>query len=66
MYEPDLWIWKQRQQEMQREAELERLRKTLRKGCKRSAGMSRRGILWWGLKRDAGRLLKVLRFRRSK
>lgn len=65
MYEPDLQIWRQRQQEMLREVELQRLRKTLRKGHGNRASMSWREILWWELKRDTGRLLKILRSRRS-
>ena len=59
MYEPDLWIWKQHQREMLREAELQRLSKTLRKGRKRRA--SRSSTLAWEARRSASRLLKLLR-----
>ncbi len=56
----DFEIWKQRREEMMREAEQNRLAKTLRESRKwRGAG--RASPLAWELKRVTGRLLKLLR-----
>ena len=55
----DFKIWKQRHEEMMREAERNRLAKALRS---RASGAGRASPLAWELKRGAGRLLKLLRF----
>ncbi len=61
MYEiMDLQIWKQRREEMLREAEQNRLAKALRDSRKRR-GSGRASFLAWELKRIAGRLRKLLR-----
>ncbi len=61
MYEiMDLQIWKQRREEMLREAEQNRLAKALRDSRKRR-GSGRASSLAWELKRIAGRLRKLLR-----
>ena len=59
----DLQIWKQRLEEMMREAEQNRLAKALRESRKkrRTAANNRASSLAWELKRGAGRLLKLLR-----
>ncbi len=56
----DLQIWKQRREELVREAEQNRLAKALRETRKRR-GSGRASALAWELKRIAGRLLKLLR-----
>ncbi len=61
MYEMmELQIWKQRREEMMREAEQNRLAKALRDSRKRR-GSGRASFLAWELKRIAGRLRKLLR-----
>jgi hypothetical protein len=55
----DYRIWRQRHEELLREAELSRRAKALRVARKRGAG--RRSILAWEIKRQAGRLFKFLR-----
>jgi hypothetical protein len=55
----DYRIWRQRHEELLREAELSRRAKALRATRKRGAG--RRSTLAWEIKRQAGRLLKFLR-----
>ena len=55
----DFRIWKQRREEVMREVELNRLAKALRATRKRCGG-GRRSTLVWEIKRQAGRLLKVL------
>ena len=56
----DLHVWKQRQEEMLREARQNRLAKALRNNRKRGgAGWS--SVLAWELKSISGRLLKSLR-----
>ena len=58
----DLQIWKQRLEEMMREAEQNRLAKALRESRKRRPSANNRASsLAWELKRGAGRLLKLLR-----
>jgi hypothetical protein len=52
----DYRIWRQRHEELLREAELSRRAKALRATRKRGAG--RRSTLAWEIKRQAGRLLK--------
>ena len=58
-----LELAKQRREEMLREAELNRQAKALRATRKRGAG--RRSALVWEMKRQAGRLLKLLRAMRN-
>ena len=58
-----LELAKQRREELLREAELSRRAKALRAARKRGAG--RRSALVWEMKRQAGRLLKVLRSLRN-
>ena len=58
-----LELAKQRREEVMREVELERLAKRLRAVRKRRAG--RRSALVWEMKRQAGRLLKLLRAMRN-
>ena len=58
-----LELAKQRREEVMREVELERLAKRLRAARKRRAG--RRSALVWEMKRQAGRLLKLLRAMRN-
>jgi hypothetical protein len=55
----DYRIWRQRHEELLREAELSRRAKALRAARKRRAG--RRSALAWEIKRQAGGLLKFLR-----
>ena len=55
----DYRIWRQRHEELLREAELSRRAKVLREARKRGAG--RGSPLAWEIKRHAGRLLKSLR-----
>jgi hypothetical protein len=55
----DYRIWRQRHEELLREAELSRRAKVLRAARKRGAG--RRSTLAWEIKRQAGCLLKFLR-----
>ena len=55
----DYRIWRQRHEELLREAELSRRAKVLRETRKRDAG--RTTSLAWEIKRHAGRLLKFLR-----
>jgi hypothetical protein len=55
----DCRIWKQRREEMLREVEGNRRAKALRAVRKRGHG--RRSTLVWEMKRQAGRLLKLLR-----
>ena len=55
----DYRIWKQRREEMVREVERNRTVKALRATRKRRTG--RRSALVWEIKRQAGRLLKLLR-----
>ena len=52
-------LWKQRHEEMLREAEMSRRAKALLATGKRRA--SRRSALAWEIKRHAGGLLKILR-----
>jgi hypothetical protein len=54
----DFQTWKQRHQEMMREAEQNRLAKALRVSRKRRGQVS---TLAWELNRAAGRLLKLLK-----
>ncbi len=65
----DLQVWKQRREEMMREAEQNRLAKALRDSRKKRRGAGRAWALaWalaWELERLAGRLLKLLRSSRS-
>jgi hypothetical protein len=56
----DFQMWKQRREEMMREAEQDRLARALRGPRKR-----RGADLAWELKRIAGRLLKLLRASRQ-
>lgn len=56
----DYQIWKQRREEVMREAEQNRLAKALRDSRKRR-GSGRVSALAWELKRIAGRLRKLLR-----
>ena len=55
----DYELWKQRREEMLREAEMSRQAKALR--ATRKWGASRRSALVWEIKRHTGRLLKRLR-----
>jgi hypothetical protein len=55
----DYRIWRQRHEELLREAELSRRAKVLRAARKRGAG--RRSTLAWEIKRQAGGPLKFLR-----
>ncbi len=55
----DYRIWRQRHEELLREAELSRRAKALRAARRRGAG--RRSTLAWEIKRQAGRILKSLR-----
>lgn len=57
----DLQTWKQRREEMMREAEQNRLAKALRESRKRRGAEGRASSPAWELKRIAGRLLKRLR-----
>jgi hypothetical protein len=58
----DLHIWKQRREEMIREAEQNRLAKALREESrKRRVAEGRESSPAWELKRFAGRMLKILR-----
>jgi hypothetical protein len=59
----DLQTWKQRREEMMREAEQNRLAKALRDSRKkrRIGANNRASSLAWELKRLTGRLLKLLR-----
>ncbi len=59
----DSQIWKQRREEMLREAELSRQAKALRETRKLRAG--RKSALVWEMKRHAGGLLKLLRALRN-
>ena len=56
----DFEIWKQRREELVREAEQNRLAKALRQSHKRR-GSDRTSSPVWELKRIGGRLLKLLR-----
>ncbi len=56
----DLQIWKQRREEMMREAEQNRLARALRHSRKQR-GARRASFLAWELKRIVGRLRKLLR-----
>jgi hypothetical protein len=56
----DFLIWKQRREELLREAELRRQAKALRAARTRRGG-GRRSTLVWAIERQAGRLLKLLR-----
>ena len=60
----DFQIWKQRREEVMREAEMNRQAKALRAARKRRAD-GRRSALVWEMKRQAGRLLKRLRILRN-
>ena len=55
----DFQLWKERREELLREAELGRLAKALR--ATRKGGAGRRSALVWEMKRYAVGLLKVLR-----
>ena len=55
----DYQLWKQRREELLREAELSRRAKALR--AARKGGAGRRSALAWEIKRQAGGLLKFLR-----
>ena len=55
----DYELWKQRREEMLREAEMNHLAKALRASRKRRTG--HRSALAWEMKRQAGRLFKRLR-----
>ena len=57
----DLQIWKQRREEMMREAEQNRRATALRESRKRRGAEGRASSLAWALERGAGRLLKLLR-----
>jgi hypothetical protein len=59
----DLQTWKQRREEMMREAEQNRLAKALRdsRNKRRIGANNRASSLAWELKRLTGRLLKLLR-----
>jgi len=54
----DFQLWKQRREELLREAQLNRHTRALRATRKRRAGW--RSTLVWEMKRHAGRLLKLL------
>lgn len=56
----DLQAWKQRREEMAREAEENRLAGALREPRKRR-GAGRASVVAWELKRCAGRFFKLLR-----
>ena len=56
----DFETWKQRREEMMREAQQNRLARALRESRKRG-GAGRASPLVWELKRGAGRLRKLLR-----
>ena len=60
----DFQIWKQRREQMMREAEQNRLAKALRDSRKRR-GSGRVSALAWELNRAAGRLRKLLRTSRK-
>ena len=60
----DFQIWKQRREEMMREAEQNRLAKALRDSRKRR-GSGKVSALAWELKRIAGSLRKLLRTSRK-
>ena len=60
----DFQIWKQRGEEMMREAEQNRLAKALRDSRKRR-GSGRVSALAWELNRAAGRLRKLFRASRK-
>lgn len=60
----DFEIWRQRREEMMREAERNRLAKALR-DSRKQRGSGRASSLAWELKRIAGRLLKLLRLLRK-
>jgi hypothetical protein len=55
----DYRTWRQRHEELLREAELSRRARALRAARKRDAG--RRSTLAWEIQRQAGRILKSLR-----
>ena len=55
----DYQLWKQRREELLREAEMNRQARALRATGKRGAG--RRSVLAWELKRHAGRFRKRLK-----
>ena len=55
----DFKLWKQRHEELLREAEINRQASALRATGKRGAG--RRSVLGWELKRHAGRFRKRLK-----
>jgi hypothetical protein len=55
----DSQLWKQRREELLREAEMSRQAKALRAARKRRDG--RRSAVVWEIKRQAQRLLKLLR-----
>jgi hypothetical protein len=57
--EMDFQLWKERREELLREAELRRQAKALRAARKRRDGRS--SALVWEMKRYAGSLLKVLK-----
>lgn len=58
----DLYTWKQRREEMMREAGQNRLAKALREESrKQRVAEGRESSPAWELKRIAGRLLKILR-----
>jgi hypothetical protein len=59
----DYRIWRQRHEELLREAEMSRRARALRVARKRSA--DRRSTLAWEIQRQAGRLLKSLRILRK-
>jgi hypothetical protein len=55
--------WRQRSEDLRREAETRRLAKTLRKGSPRSYRWI--PVLWWELSRYGGRVLKSFARRRA-
>lgn len=57
-------VWKQRSDEMVREAERNRLAKKLR-DCRKRRGAGRVSALAWELRRGAGRLRKLMRYSRK-
>ena len=56
----DFEVWKQRREDLMREARQNRLAKSLQDSCKRR-GTSRATSLVWEVRRLAGRLRKLLK-----
>ena len=61
----DLEVWKQRREEMMREAEMNRLAKKLR-ACRKRRGSGRASALVWELERVSGHVGKLLRSLRKR